>query len=114
MMRKPSRGNYGVAAWGIALALAGALTLAGCSSSDENGSGGSSGAGNGDGSELSVGYLPKMLGNPYFERASVGAEEAMKELDGEFTVVGPEVGAADAQAPFINTLAQQGRDGIVL
>lgn len=114
-MIKRGRGKYGAVAWGTALVVAGALTLVGCSSDGNGGSSeGNNGAGE-DGSEnLSVGYLPKMLGNPYFERAAVGAEDAMKELGGEFTVVGPEVGAADAQAPFINTLAQQGRDGIIL
>lgn len=64
--------------------------------------------------DLSIGYVPKMLGNPYFDQAALGAEEATGELGGDYVEVGPEVGAADAQVPYINTLAQQGRNGIIL
>lgn len=89
-----------------AMAAATAMALSGCAA-ESAGSGGSS-------DDLSIGYLPKMLGNPYFDQAGLGAKEATKDLGGAYTQVGPQVGAADAQTPFINTLAQQGKSGIVL
>lgn len=99
--------------WRIAtVAVAGvlALTLAGCTGGDTAGGEGVDGGADG----LSIGYVPKMLGNPYFDQAAVGAEDATAELGGDYVEVGPEVGAADAQVPYINTLAQQGRNGIIL
>lgn len=90
------------------IAVATATALSGCAAgSAATGSAGSSG-------DLSIGYVPKMLGNPYFDQAGLGAEEATKALGGSYTQVGPQVGAADAQTPFINTLAQQGKTGIIL
>lgn len=86
------------------LAVTVALLASGCAG----------GGATGGGEALSIGYLPKMLGNPYFDNASKGAEEATKELKGTFAEVGPAVAAADAQVSYINTLAQQGVSGIVL
>lgn len=86
------------------LAVGTVMALSGCAAS-------SSGSSSGD---LSIGYLPKMLGNPYFDEAGLGAKEATKALGGAYTQVGPQVGAADAQTPFVNTLAQQGKSGIIL
>lgn len=71
------------------LAVGTVMALSGCAAS-------SSGSSSGD---LSIGYLPKMLGNPYFDEAGLGAKEATKALGGAYTQVGPQVGAADAQTP---------------
>lgn len=104
MERSTTSRRWRIAA--AAMATAGALALAGCTGTDGGDAAGADG--------LSVGYVPKMLGNPYFDQAGLGAEEATAELGGEYVKVGPEVGAADAQVPYLNTLAQQGRNGIVL
>lgn len=79
-----------------------------------DGSSGNPGGVGGQQGPLSIGYLPKLLGNPYFDNASKGAKEATTELGGTFNEVGPAVAAADAQVSYINTLAQQGTNGIVL
>ena len=98
--RKSSLGAFA----GAALAVA--LLATGCAREQATAGGG--------GEALSIGYLPKMLGNPYFEHAGQGASEATDELGGSYQQVGPAVGAADAQVSYINTLAQQGVDGIVI
>ncbi|SFN34752.1 rhamnose ABC transporter substrate-binding protein [Mycetocola miduiensis] len=99
--------------WRAAAIAAGAMSavllLSGCTGAAAGSSSSDQGT-----TALSVGYVPKMLANPYFDQAGVGAEEAVKELNGDYVAVGPQVGAADAQVPFINTLAQQGRNGIIL
>lgn len=93
----------------VAIAAGIAIIVSGCA-----GGGGGDAGGGGASEAISIGYLPKMLGNPYFDDAAKGAEEATKELNGEFVEVGPAVAAADAQVSYINTLAQQGVTGIVL
>jgi rhamnose transport system substrate-binding protein len=85
------------------------LLLSACTGATSESSSSDSGS-----KSLSIGYVPKMLANPYFDQAEKGAKEAAKELGGDYVAVGPQVGAADAQVPFINTLAQQGRNGIIL
>jgi len=62
-----------------ALALAVTLVATGCS----GGSGGGS-TGGGDGGNLAITFLPKNLGNPYFETSNKGGEEAIGEFGGTF------------------------------
>ena len=56
-----------------------ALALTACSS----GSGGGSASGGGD-KNYKITFLPKNLGNPYFDTSSAGAKEAIDEFGGEF------------------------------
>ncbi|MCU1478727.1 MAG: sugar transporter substrate-binding protein [Subtercola sp.] len=106
----PLRSRRGRAALAALLAVAVGFTAAGCTGTDANATGSTSA-----GSEaLSIAYLPKLLGNPYFDNASKGAKEATTALGGTFTEVGPAVAAADAQVSYINTLAQQQVGGVVL
>ncbi|MDR3068122.1 MAG: rhamnose ABC transporter substrate-binding protein [Cellulomonas sp.] len=84
-----------------AVVVAGVLALSACTTGTSS-------------DKLSIGYVPKMLANPYFDQAGLGAREATKALGGDYVQVGPAVGAADAQVPYVNTLAQQGRSGIIL
>ena len=59
--------------------------------------------------------LPKNLGNPYFDTSTKGAEEAAGEIGATIEQVGPETGDDPAgQVPFINTVAQQGADGLIV
>jgi rhamnose transport system substrate-binding protein len=95
-----------------AVAASVALVTSACGAGETSGSPGSSQEG--AAKDLSIGFLPKALGNPYFQDAAKGSEEASKELKGTFAEVGPAVSAADAQVSFINTLSQQGTTGIVL
>ncbi|HUF99062.1 MAG TPA: rhamnose ABC transporter substrate-binding protein [Ilumatobacter sp.] len=68
----------------------------------------------GEASELSITFLPKNLGNPYFDTSNAGGERAIQEFGGSYQQVGPDAGAPDAQVPFINTAAQQGVDALVV
>ncbi|QNO38015.1 rhamnose ABC transporter substrate-binding protein [Protaetiibacter sp. SSC-01] len=93
-----------------AIAVAVALVATGCAASD----GGDGGSGGGDGGNLAITFLPKNLGNPYFDTSSKGGKAAVDEFGGTFAEVGPTEAAPDAQVSFINTLTQQGVGGIVV
>ncbi|WP_062385592.1 rhamnose ABC transporter substrate-binding protein [Demequina iriomotensis] len=103
----------------LAMVAAVALTVAGCSSdgSSEGSSGGSStgsdGGGGGD-ANLAITFLPKNLGNAYFDTSDAGGEKAIMEFGGTYEEVGPAEAGPDAQVSYINTLTQQGVGGIVV
>ncbi|WP_369800047.1 rhamnose ABC transporter substrate-binding protein [Agromyces sp. Leaf222] len=87
-----------------------ALLATGCAAGD-SGSGGGEG---GDSANLAITFLPKNLGNPYFDTSSSGAKEAIGEFDGTFAEVGPAEATPDAQVSYINTLTQQGVGAIAV
>ena len=89
----------------LALAASAALLLSSCSSSGDAGGGSGSGS---VGSGASVTFLPKNLGNPYFDTSSTGGKKAVEEFGGTFSEVGPTEATPDAQVSFINTATQQG------
>ena len=95
-----------------ALALTATFAFAGCGS-DDSGDSGSDSGGDGGGA-LSMTMLPKNLGNPYFDTSTKGAEAAADALGAELEEVGPETASPDAQVSYINTVAQQGQDALVL
>jgi rhamnose transport system substrate-binding protein len=92
-----------------ALAVTVALVATGCAAADggEGGSGGDSG-------NLAITFLPKNLGNAYFDTSDKGGEKAIKEFDGTYAEVGPAEASPDAQVSYINTLTQQGVGGIAI
>jgi rhamnose transport system substrate-binding protein len=87
------------------------LTACGGNNSSSSGSSGSGGSGGGD---ISVTFLPKNLGNPYFDTSDAGGKKAVEEFGGKYDEVGPDSATPDAQVPFINTAAQQGVNALVL
>jgi rhamnose transport system substrate-binding protein len=93
-----------------AATLVASLALTACGS---DGGSGASGGGGGGG-DISVTFLPKNLGNPYFDTSDKGGEAAVKEFGGTYSEVGPDTATPDAQVPFINTAAQQGTKALVL
>jgi rhamnose transport system substrate-binding protein len=95
-----------------ALLLTATFSLAACGS-DDNGDGGSADGGSGGG-DLSITMLPKNLGNPYFDTSTTGAETAAEELGAQLEEVGPETASPDAQVSYINTVAQQGKDALII
>src|SRR6478736_2812233 len=95
----------------VAVALSASLGLTACGGSD---SGGSSASGGGKGGNISVTFLPKNLGNPYFDTSDKGGQTAVKEFGGTYKQVGPDAASPDAQVPFINTAAQQGVKALVV
>lgn len=92
---------------GAALALVASLGLAACGSSDDGGSGGG-------GDVVTVTFLPKNLGNPYFDTSDAGGEKAVKEFGGKYDEVGPDTAGPDAQVSFIDTAAAQGVKALVV
>ncbi|NRG41273.1 rhamnose ABC transporter substrate-binding protein [Rathayibacter sp. VKM Ac-2804] len=95
-----------------ALAVSVALVATGCSASDGD-SGGDSGSGEGSG-DYSITFLPKNLGNAYFDTSDAGGEKAIEEFGGTYAEVGPAEASPDAQVSYINTLTQQGAGAIVV
>src|SRR3954468_23430573 len=98
-----------------AVALTGAPTAAGCAGGgSSSGGGASSGAGSGGGGNLAITFLPKNLGNPYFDTSDAGGKKAIGEFGGTYQEVGPAQASPDAQVSYINTLTQQQVGAIVM
>ena len=105
-----SKTRVGTAA--AALALAVTLVATGCSGG--SGGGDASGGSGGGGGNLSITFLPKNLGNPYFDTSNKGGEEAIKEFGGTYEQVGPSEATPTSQVQYIQTAAQQGVGGLVI
>lgn len=105
------RRGFGTAV--TAMALGAALALTGCAAGD-GGGGDSGGEGGGDGGNLAITFLPKNLGNPYFDTSNAGGEEAIEEFGGTYAEVGPSEASPTSQVSFIQTAAQQGVGGLVV
>ena len=56
---------------------------------------------------VTVGMLPKLDTDPYFQVAKGGAEDAAKEIGGAVIQVAPSQATAEAQIEFINNLVSQ-------
>ena len=94
----------------VALALSGAMLLTACGGSESD----TASAGEGGGEATTVTFLPKNLGNPYFDTSDAGGKEAVEEFGGTFEEVGPQEASPDAQVQYINTAAQQGVSALVV
>ncbi|HWM75216.1 MAG TPA: rhamnose ABC transporter substrate-binding protein [Nocardioides sp.] len=90
------------------LALVAGLVLTACGDDDDGGGGGEGG----DSSAIT--FLPKNLGNPYFDASTTGGERAAEEFGGSIEEVGPDQATPDSQVSFINTAAQQGVGALVV
>ena len=66
-----------------------AWRLTACGGDDDDGGGGDGGDGGGD-ADLAITFLPKNLGNPYFDTSDAGGEEAIEEFGGTYEEVGPD------------------------
>jgi len=95
------------------MALVASLGLAGCGS-DDSSTAADSGDGGGGGDATTVTFIPKNLGNPYFDTSDAGGEKAVKEFGGKYAQVGPQEGSPDAQAQYIDTEAQKHTSAIVM
>ena len=95
----------------VALVAAAALALSACGDDDDTDSTAEGGSGSGD---LTVTFLPKNLGNPYFDTSNAGGKDAVEELGGTFEEVGPQEATPDAQVQYIDTAAQQGVSALVV
>ena len=61
-----------------------------------------------------VGFLPKLDTDPYFQVANDGAKEAASELGGTVVQAAPSQATAEAQVEFINNLVAQQVDVIAI
>ena len=94
-----------------ALALSLALVASGCAANSDDSSGGSTEGGD---ANYAITFLPKNLGNAYFDTSDAGGERAIEEFGGTYAEVGPAEASPDAQVSYINTLTQQSAGAIVL
>jgi len=91
-----------------ALAVTVALVATGCAAGTET-----PGAEGGDGN-LAITFVPKNLGNAYFDTSDAGGKKAIEEFGGTYDEQAPAEGSPDGQVSFINTLTQQQVGGIVI
>ena len=91
------------------LVLVAGLGLTACGDDDDGGGGGGE-----DGGSSAITFLPKSLGNPYFDASTTGGERAADEFGGSIEEVGPDQITPDSQVSFINTAAQQGVGALVV
>jgi rhamnose transport system substrate-binding protein len=102
------------------LTLTAALALTGCAaatpggSSKSSSSSSSSSGGGGSSKNYKITYLPKNLGNPYFDASDKAGQKAVQSFGGTYAEVGPTTASADGQVSYINTLTQQHVGAIVL
>jgi len=99
-----------LAAGAVALSLA----LGACGSNDDGGGGGSTHANAAKAADIMIADVPKSVNNPYFTTASRGAQAAARELGSGYKMVGPSNSEATSQLPYINTLAQQHVDAVMM
>jgi rhamnose transport system substrate-binding protein len=110
-------------AWLLALAAACAVALAACGGTTKESSGGGASATTAAGQAnpnaplkqgLKIAFLPKQVNNPYFTISDNGGKKAITEFNGQYKEVGPSEASASSQVSYINTLAQQRQDAIVV
>ena len=106
-MKFQNKKMFGVLAGTMVLALA----ATGCG--PKSGNGGDA-AGGGSDSNMTVTFLPKNLGNPYFDTSDKGGAKAVKEFGGTYSQVGPQDASPEGQAQYIDTAAQQHTSAIVM
>jgi rhamnose transport system substrate-binding protein len=63
---------------------------------------------------VTVGFLPKLDTDPYFQVAKTGAEEAAGEIGGKVVQQAPSQATAEAQIEFVNNLVAQKVDVIAI
>lgn len=97
-----------------AAALVTSLALTACGSDDSSSADGGPSGDGGGGDGTTVTFIPKNLGNPYFDTSNAGGEEAVKEFGGSYEEVGPAEGSPDGQVTYIDTATQQGRNALVI
>ncbi len=91
----------------VVLGLAGALALSGCSKKDDTTSSGSSGSGGGSKDKVTVAFVPKLQGIPYFEAMNAGGEKAAADLGITWIYKGSTTADPGAQTDIVKSLIQQ-------
>ena len=71
----------------------------------------------GDGEPVKVVFIPKNLGNPYFEAINLGFEKAIEEIGAdkfEYEFTGPATAEATSQIEYVDAAVQNGADAIFI
>ena len=75
----------------VAVALAAGLALTACGSKNDSGSDSGDGGGSGGGGKRHAHvFLPKNLGNPYFDTSDKAGQKAVESFGGTYQEVGPD------------------------
>lgn len=96
------------------VALAATLAMTGCAAPTPGSSSSGKSASSGAAKNYKITYLPKNLGNPYFDASDKAGKAAVEGFGGTYAEVGPTTATADGQVSYINTLTQQRVGAIVL
>jgi rhamnose transport system substrate-binding protein len=88
----------------VAVGLVGAMALSGCSKKTESAS---AGGGASSGGQVSVAFVPKLQGIPYFEAMNTGGQNAAKELGIKWIYKGSTTADPGAQTDIVKSLIQQ-------
>ena len=102
-----TKGRTGVL---TAVAVSLALVATGCAAATP----GDNGSGDDGDANLAITFVPKNLGNAYFDTSDASGKEAIEEFGGTYDEQAPATGSPDGQVSFINTLTQQGVGGLVV
>jgi rhamnose transport system substrate-binding protein len=100
----------------VLLSLAAALSLFACSSNNPGAAAGGEET-SAESGVLKICFIPKNMGNPYFEALSSGFYDAIAELgeeNFEYTYTGPETAEADNQIPYVEEAVRNGADAIFI
>jgi rhamnose transport system substrate-binding protein len=89
----------------VAVGLAGALALSGCSKKSDNTSGSTKSGGSAQ--QVSVAFVPKLQGIPYFEAMNSGGQEAATDLGLKWIYKGSTTADPGAQTDIVKSLIQQ-------
>lgn len=93
----------------VAIVAALGLALSACGGGSDSGS-----DGEGGGDTSSITFIPKNLGNPYFDASDTGGKKAADEIGAKWAQVGPTESTPDSQVSFINTATQQRAGALVV
>ena len=69
------------------------------------------------GDRLTIYFIPKNLGNPYFDALNVGFHDAISELDEDrfdYKYTGPDEAGPRSQIPFVEDAVENGADAIFI
>jgi rhamnose transport system substrate-binding protein len=99
----------------VAVATAGVLALAGCSKKDDTSSSSSgSTSGSGGAKKVTVAFVPKLQGIPYFEAMNAGGKKAAADLGLTWIYKGSTTADPGAQTDIVKSLIQQKVDVLVV
>lgn len=112
MRRGDKAASFGAIVGLSALVLAGCAGGANETAPDDAASGGGDSADNSE--QLSVAFVPKLQGVPYFEAMDTGGKEAAAEYGFEWLYQGPVEADAAAQADVVRSFIQQGVDVLIV